>query len=119
MTFLSISFASSSSGDITSISVAGKTIITLHTYEKAIELLDQKSTIYSSRPAVNLPGLEDHPTLLPYGPDLRECRKMIRKGTEQVVIPGFYNQQQDSTRRLLRVLYSHPEQFYERVAWCV
>lgn len=106
-------------GDISSISLLGTTIVTLHTHEKTVELLDKKSTVYSSRPPLTLPGLKDHLTMLPYGSDLRECRKLIKKGTEQVVIPDFYTQQRASTRRLLNSLNNHPEQFYERLAWCV
>ena len=58
------------SGDLTSVTLLGNTIVTIHTYEKAVELLDKKGLIYSSRPGMemlSLGGWANHVVIMPYG----------------------------------------------------
>jgi len=64
-----IAYAYSFIGDITSVTVLGKTIVTVHTYEKAVELLHTKSLLYSSRPESQmffLGGWKDNVPFVPY-----------------------------------------------------
>jgi len=105
---------------MTSVTVLGQTIVTLHTYEKAIELLDKKSLINSDRPILqffDLAGWGDIVSLLPYGRQLRECRSMISKELSNVKIGEFRPHQEFMLKRLLRALGTSPDQFYEHVEW--
>jgi len=107
-------------GDITSVTVLGQSIVTLHTYEKAVEVLDKKSLINSSRPILqflDLGGWRDHVPLLPYGKQLRECRRMISKELNNVKIGEFRPHQEFMLKRLLRTLRTSPEHFYEHIEW--
>jgi len=108
------------SGDITSVTVFGTTIVTVHTYEKAIELLDKRSRIHSSRPKLqmlHLAGWEDHVAFLPYGSQLRDCRRMLRSEINPLKMKNYYSMQETTARRFLRFLVTSPEQFYDRVEW--
>jgi len=107
---------------MTSVTLLGRTVLTLHTYEKAVELLDKKSLIYSSRPGFNmfeLSGWKDHVSLLPYGSQLRSCRRMIRSEINPTKMQDFYPHQERTTRRLLRTLANEPQEFFHRAEWCV
>lgn len=109
-------------GDMTSVTLLGRTVVTVHTYEKAVELMDKKSLIYSSRPGFKmfeLAGWQDHVSLLPYGSQLRSCRRMIRSEINNTKMQEFYPHQERTTRRLLRTLVNEPEEFFHRAEWCV
>ena len=109
-------------GDLTSISIFGTTIVTVHTYEKAVEMLEKKSLIYSCRARLqmlHLGGFENHVAFLPYGGKLQECRRMIRSEINPVNTPNHYAIHEATVRRFLRTLAKSPEQFYERIEWYV
>jgi len=91
-----------------------------HTYEKAAELLDKKSLIYSGRATVQmfaLGGLQDHVSELQYGSQLRECRRMLRSEINPVRVKSHNGLQEAMSRRFLRSLLASPEQFYDLIEW--
>jgi len=117
---ISISALNESAGDITSITLLGTTIVTLHTYEEAVALLDKKGRIYSSRPVLemlNLCGWANHVVTMPYGRPLQECRRMIRTEINQAKVGQFHAYQEASVRRFLRLLLKTPENFYDLIEW--
>jgi len=107
-------------GDITSVSTPRSTTVTLHTYEKAIEILDQKSLIYSTRPPFPmfaLGGWDNHVSMLPYGSQLHNCRKMIRSEMNRVKVGDHNKDRELIAKRFLRVLKKSPEHFYKHIEW--
>jgi len=110
----------STQGDITSITVLGKTIVTLHTYEKAVEVLDKKGLIHSARPTMevlNLSGWEDHLLFIPNERQLLDCRKMMRAELNHDKIGQFHADQEVTTLRFLRLMRDNPEKCYELAEW--
>lgn len=106
--------------DLTSVTILGKTIVTVHTYEKAVELLDKKGRFYSSRPILqllSLGGWTEHVVTLPYGPALRDCRRMMRAEINHLKVGQFHDDQKENVKRLLRQLLKTPEKFYDHVEW--
>ena len=109
-------------GDLTTLSVFGQPIVFAHTYEKAVELLDKKSLIYSGRATVQmfaLGGLQDHVSELQYGSQLRECRRMLRSEINPVRVKSHHGLQEAMSRRFLRSLLASPEQFYDLIEWWI
>ena len=107
-------------GDITSVTVLGKTIVTLHSYEKAVGLLDKKGLIHSSRPnfeMLNLCGWTEHVAHLPYGAQLQQCRRMIRTEINHDNVGQFHAYQEASVLRMLRLLSKNPDDFYDLIEW--
>ena len=107
-------------GDITSVSVLGSTYVTVHTYAKAVEILDKKSAHYSSRPVFQmfaLAGWKDNVAFLPYGQQLRESRKMIASSLNRNTIQTFHQHQENLTKRFMGFLLRTPEHFYDRIEW--
>jgi cytochrome P450 len=93
---------------------AGTSIIILNSYEKAVELLETKSSIYSDRAdapmATDLVGWKDNLAFLQYGSRFREGRKLFHKefGTPKL-LERFQPQQEDESMNLLRNLAKNPE----------
>ena len=107
-------------GDLTSITILGNTIVTVHTYEKAVELLDKKGVIYSSRLLMKmfaLGGWSDNVGNMPYGSELRECRRMMTTEINHQKIEQFHAHQELSVRRLLRLILKRPEETYDHLEW--
>jgi len=115
-----ILFADFQTGDITSVSLFGTTIVAIHTYEKATALLDKKSLIYSGRMKIqmlHLGGMANHVSMLPYGSQLKQCRRLLRSEINPRKIENYHPLQESMTRRFLSALSRRPEQFYDRVEW--
>jgi len=105
-------------GDLTSATVAGATIVNIHTFAKAAELLEDKSSIYSDRPILpmfgELIGWKASVSIMRYGPTHRESRKMIHQelGTEPS-IQRFYSYQNVMSFKFLQELLKSPRSFYK------
>ena len=93
---------------------AGTSIVIMNTYEKAVELLETKSAIYSDRAdapmATDLVGWKDNLAFLQYGSRFREGRKMFHQefGTPKQLVK-FQPQQEDQSINLLRNLLKEPD----------
>ncbi|KAI0356538.1 cytochrome P450 [Trametes cingulata] len=93
-------------GDIISVSLFGQPVVILNSSKHAIDILEKKSSIYSSRAPVpvagDMIGWSRAMILAPYGDRLREMRKMLaqvlatRRGIER-----FHSLVEDETRRFL------------------
>jgi hypothetical protein len=109
-------------GSITSTVAFSKAIVMLHSYDKAIEILDKKGNIFSSRsisPVHVIAGWQDNIALLPYGSKIREARTMLHSELSKKNIGTYAEIQEYTARRFLVSLMKSPEQFFERCDWYV
>ncbi|KAI0332486.1 cytochrome P450 [Cubamyces sp. BRFM 1775] len=101
-------------GDIVSISILGQTTVILNSPTHAIDLLEKKSSIYSSRATVpvagDMIGWSRAMIMAPYGHRLREMRKMVAQviATRQQV-SRFHSLIEAESRRFLLGLREHPD----------
>jgi len=66
-----------------------------------------------------LGGLENHVSMLPYGSQLKECRRMLRSELNPIKMKEYFSIQEATTKRLLKALNASPDKFYNTVEWCV
>ncbi|KAG1850378.1 cytochrome P450 [Suillus subalutaceus] len=87
-------------GDILHIEVLGQHIVVLNSLKTAMDMLDNKSTIYSDRPILpvggELIGWKNVTALLPYGDRLRRHRKNFHNVIGTRAAMGIYNQSRRS-----------------------
>ncbi|KAI0097574.1 cytochrome P450 [Nemania sp. FL0031] len=106
-------------GPISSITALGRTIVVLHSPELALELLDKRSSIYSSRPKFvlgDIVGWSNVMPLMPYGKMHRLYRKYIHMmiGTEKAALPYSRLQEKEVHRFLFRIL-KEPESLVDHI----
>ncbi|KAI1826284.1 cytochrome protein [Xylaria intraflava] len=106
-------------GPISSVTVLGTTIVILNSSELAVELLDRKSAVYSSRPRLpfaDITGLGSAMPMLPYNKMLRYQRKLIYTfiGSPAAATTYIDVQEKEAHRFLLRVL-QRPESFLDHI----
>ena len=111
----------SSLGDLISLNCAGTVIVVCNSYQKAVELLDKKSAIYSDRPdapmATELVGWKNNLAFLPYGKRFREGRKLFHQEFGQPsALVKFQHQQEDESLNLLRRLLDSPREFERSIS---
>jgi hypothetical protein len=108
-------------GDLVSLNCAGTVIVVCNSYQKSVELLDKKSSIYSDRAnapmATDLVGWKNNLAFLPYGKRFREGRKLFHQefGTPNALIK-FYRQEEDESLNFLRRLLEVPEDFERSIS---
>ncbi|CCO31503.1 O-methylsterigmatocystin oxidoreductase Short=OMST oxidoreductase [Rhizoctonia solani AG-1 IB] len=103
--------------DIISLTALGQTIIIINSVEVAKKLLDQRSTIYSSRPylrAICDPDLlawGDNIAIMPYGPEWKKQRRIMHEALKPSV--NIHNSVlfERETHGLLKRLLMSPESF--------
>ncbi|KAG2151900.1 cytochrome P450 [Suillus cothurnatus] len=107
-------------GHISHIEVLGQHIVVLNSVETAMDMLDNKSAMYSERPILpvggELIGWKNVMTLLPYGDHLRRHRKNFHSviGTRAAV--GIYSQVEEvETRRFLKRVFTKPDELLAHV----
>ncbi|KAG2119059.1 cytochrome P450 [Suillus discolor] len=107
-------------GDISHIKVLGQHIVVLNSVKAAMDMLDNKGTIYSDRPVFpvggDLIGYKNATSLLPYCGRLRQHRKNSHSviGTRAAV--AIYNQVEEvETRRFLKRVLAKPDQLQAHV----
>ena len=64
-----------------------------------------------------LAGLEYHVSVLPYGNQLRECRRLLRSELNRAKLEDYYRIQESATAQLVLALLNTPERFYARIEW--
>ncbi|KAJ7629458.1 cytochrome P450 [Mycena polygramma] len=105
------------SSDIIHLNVAGTSIVVLNTIEAATDLLDKRSSIYSSRPrmvmAKELVGWDAVFMILPYGKEWRASRRLFHSVFQTSVVSDFQSQQTSAVHDLLRRLMDGPDAFVE------
>ncbi|KAI0676963.1 cytochrome P450 [Trametes maxima] len=99
-------------GDIMSVTLLGKPVVILNSSKHASEMLDKKSSIYSSRASVpvggEMLGWSRAMVLAPYGDRLREMRKMhARVFGSRKSVGRFHTLIEDETRRFLFALRNY------------
>lgn len=101
-------------GDIMSLSMLGTTVVILSSYQKSIELLDKKGTIYSGRPhsvmTGELMGYDRETGFLPYGPKWKTARKWFSQeiGSKSRVVK-YSGQLESQTKLFLREVANSPD----------
>ncbi|KAG2034085.1 cytochrome P450 [Suillus americanus] len=107
-------------GDILHIEVLGQHIVVLNSVKTAMDMLDNKSAIYSDRPILpvggELIGWKNATPLLPYGDRLRRHRKNFHNVIGTRAAMGIYNQVEEvETRRFLKRVFKKPDQLLPHV----
>ncbi|KAL7282185.1 hypothetical protein ACG7TL_003654 [Trametes sanguinea] len=107
-------------GDIVSVTFLGQPYVILNSAKHAVELLEKKSSIYSSRPVIpvggELVGWNRTLALLPYGNKFREYRRLIfqligsRKNMER-----FMPLVENKTRDLITEIYQQPNELLKHI----
>ncbi|TDL15494.1 cytochrome P450 [Rickenella mellea] len=105
-------------GDLISLNCAGTVIVICNSYQKAVELLEKKSAIYSDRAsapmATDLVGWKNNLAFLPYGQRHREGRKLFHQELGQPLsLVRFHHQEEDESLNFLKRLLKNPKD-YER-----
>ncbi|KAG5650135.1 hypothetical protein H0H81_000558 [Sphagnurus paluster] len=105
--------------DIIHLDVAGTSIVVLDSEEAAIELLDRRSSIYSSRarmPMINeLMGFDYNFAFIPYGNEWREHRRLMSRYLRATETVNFQPHEEKATHGLLRRLLDEPENFIDHI----
>jgi hypothetical protein len=109
-----------SAGDILHIEVLGQHIVVVNSLKIAIDMLDNKSAIYSDRPilpvAGELIGWKNVTTLTPYGNCLRWHRKNFHSVIGTRAAMNVYSQVEEiETRRFLKHVLATPDQLQVHV----
>ncbi|KAF8714710.1 cytochrome P450, partial [Rhizoctonia solani] len=107
--------------NITSITVFGQTFIVLNSVEAANELLDKRSTIYSSRPRlpmITYPDLVDWSKLtglLPYGDRWRAQRRVSQSVLHKTASVQLWPSLVKESRLALQRISINPDNFVEDI----
>ncbi|KAF5372144.1 hypothetical protein D9758_005118 [Tetrapyrgos nigripes] len=109
--------------DIIHLDVAGNSIVVLNTIESSIDLLDKRSSIYSSRPRMvmvkELMGWDWVLGMMAYGDEWRAIRKLFNQEFHQAAAARFQPRELKRTHILLQQLLAHPEGFLDHVRYLV
>ncbi|KDQ53894.1 hypothetical protein JAAARDRAFT_197004 [Jaapia argillacea MUCL 33604] len=106
-------------GDVVTLRVLGKTIILVSSAEAASELLDKRSSIYSDRMRlpmlVELMGWDGFISLMRYGSQWREYRRVFHQYFNQLAVKKYQGIQARESQAFLRRLLETPEDFYDNI----
>ncbi|KAG1758394.1 cytochrome P450 [Suillus occidentalis] len=107
-------------GDITHIEVLGRHIIVLNSVKTAMEMMDNKSIVYSDRPVLpmsgELIGWKDSLPFLPYGDLFRQQRKNLHRVIGSRAAVGVYNEIEEAeTHRFLQRVLAKPDRLQGHV----
>lgn len=107
-------------GDITHIEVMGRHIIVLNSVKTAMEMMDNKSILYSERPVLpmsgELVGWKDSLPFLPYGDLFRQQRKNLHRVIGSRATVGVYNEIGEAkTHQFLKRVLAKPDQLQGHV----
>ncbi|RDX53247.1 cytochrome P450 [Lentinus brumalis] len=107
-------------GDIVSVSMLGHPYVILNSAKHAVDMLEKKSSIYSSRPTIpvggELVGWNRTLALLPYGNQFREYRRLLSQliGTRKNM-ERFVPLVEDKTRAFVYELYKEPTDLLKHI----
>ncbi|KAG1745653.1 cytochrome P450 [Suillus lakei] len=107
-------------GDIAHIEVLGRHIIVLNSVKATVEMLDNKSTLYSERPVLpmsgELVGWKDSLPFLPYGDRFRQHRKNFHRVIGNRAAVGAYSEVGEvETHRFLKCVLAKPDELQKHV----
>ncbi|KAF5354610.1 hypothetical protein D9757_012338 [Collybiopsis confluens] len=106
-------------GDLVYMEVLGKSILVLNSIKAVNDLLVDRASLYSDRPTFTmvgeLMGLENSIPLLPYGPTLRQHRKLCHLSLSPEAVKKYHRIQEDATVMYLQQLVDTPQTFVEQL----
>jgi len=106
-------------GDIIYLRVFGNPIMVINSFEVAEELLEKRSSIYSSRPTrtmvVELMGWDWLFSSMPYGQRWRDHRMLFHQHFRPNVISQYHPIILEETHVILRNLLKHPDDFARHI----
>ncbi|KAF8970100.1 cytochrome P450 [Flammula alnicola] len=109
--------------DIIHLNVAGTSIIVLNSLKAAYDLMDKRSSIYSSRPKFtlikNLMGFSWLLPFLQYGTAWKEQRRFFQRHFRMSTDKIHKTQEIEYSRRLLLQLLDTPDDFFEHIRHAV
>ncbi|KAF5367330.1 hypothetical protein D9757_010117 [Collybiopsis confluens] len=107
-------------GNIFKVSVFGRTIIVVNSFDIAIELTEKRGAIYSSRPnlimAGRLMGFNATYPLMPYNDGLRAARRLAHHTLSPRPVKSFLDVPETEGGRWLRRLLNNPKDWKQAVA---
>ncbi|KIK93114.1 hypothetical protein PAXRUDRAFT_145750 [Paxillus rubicundulus Ve08.2h10] len=101
-------------GPIVYCQLLGQNVIVINSSKVARQLLDQRSSCYSSRPSScvdKLFGIDFTTALLPYGPEWRIHRRMFHQALRSEAVGSYQGLYQSRVIRLLQNLLDTPDDF--------
>jgi hypothetical protein len=106
-------------GDIISLSIFGQTIIILNSADIALEMLDNKGSLYSDRqttPMIQLTGWADAPVFLSTGKSHRQHRAYMHKllGTP-IGLSRFHGLIETENHNFLRRVLNSPQDLADHI----
>lgn len=109
----------SSAGDIVYMRVFGREVVHLNSGEAALELLGNRSFIYSDRPKQvmggELVGRSRSVVFQPYGPRLRTSRRLLIDFVGARSSRGYWPAQEHAAAKLMCALAESPEKFVAHI----
>ncbi|KDQ53889.1 hypothetical protein JAAARDRAFT_415809 [Jaapia argillacea MUCL 33604] len=106
-------------GDVVSLRVLGKTMILVGSAEAASELFEKRSSIYSDRVRlpmiIDLMGWDRQFSLMRYGPQWREYRRVFHQHFNQLAVNKYEDIQARESRVFLCRLLENPEDFLDHI----
>ncbi|KAJ3929506.1 MAG: cytochrome P450 [Lentinula lateritia] len=107
-------------GNIFKVSVFGRTIIVVNSFDIAIELTEKRGAIYSSRPrlimAGKLMGFNATYPLMPYNDGLRAARRLAHHTLSPRPVKSMLHVPEEEGGRWLRRLLNNPKDWKQSVA---
>ncbi|KAI5118845.1 hypothetical protein M0805_006164 [Coniferiporia weirii] len=106
-------------GDVVFVQNLGKPAVFLNSYEAAVDLLERRSTIYSSRPSsIMISELQRWDWLvsnMPYGEKWRKHRAFLHRFLEPASVGKYVDLQTRETHRMLANFLNTPKDFIQHV----
>jgi len=106
-------------GDLIFVETVGMPILIINSYETAVELVNKRSSIYSSRPqttmACHLENWGWKTSLVPYGDELRRHRYYLHRFFRTPGELNYFELQLTETHKMLRGFLDRPEDYGEHV----
>ncbi|KIK56942.1 hypothetical protein GYMLUDRAFT_75964 [Collybiopsis luxurians FD-317 M1] len=107
-------------GDIFKVSVFGRTVVIVNSFDIAIELMEKRGAIYSSRPRLIMAGewmgFNETYALMPYNDRLRASRRLAHHTLCAQAIKSKANVPEEESERWLRRLLDDPKDWKQSVA---
>ncbi|RPD62594.1 cytochrome P450 [Lentinus tigrinus ALCF2SS1-7] len=109
-------------GPMTFLQVLGQSILIIDSADVAFDLLEKRSSLYSSRPEstmVKLGGWDWVFAFMPYGQRWRQHRRVFWEYFRPSALPALRPAQEEGMRRLLSGLLESPSNVYEHIRYAV
>ncbi|KZS94052.1 cytochrome P450 [Sistotremastrum niveocremeum HHB9708] len=104
-------------GDVVGVKILGKRLVIFNSYQAAKEVLDKKSSIFSSRPRLPLVDMNSDWSLslllLPYGSDFQTSRKFMNSAVNPNAVREAQPAIQEQARVMLYRLWKEGPQFHQ------